>query len=317
MGEKIKILLSTHHTIDYGLDTLYDGLCRVLGHENIFEYPTKSTLHGFILDGYSHHPMYFNYPRGTSDDKKIAMLQNNEFDIILVNSRIKRDKFFDIVVEKSKEIPTFVIDVIDFNHEDVELLDKVNARLCFKRECYKDRVYDSRVTPMSLSYSEKYVPTEDVDKSNFIFWIGRGYSKRYRYIDIVKDMVELPSILIVTKGKKALYGQKEYSQKLLSSKVALNFKGYGWDNVRYYGIPAHRTLLFSKVLPIYVEHEFTDGDNAVFFHDIKEMKEKLTYLLNNPDYVDKLRLRGYEHFLKYHTTAKRAKQMLDKIGKFI
>jgi len=309
----MKILLCTHFNIDYGLDTLYDGLCRVLGHENIFEYLTKSTLHGSVEKKYEHFPMYFDYPINTTDDKKFAMLKNNEFDVILVNSRIKRDKFFDIIVEKSKEIPTFIIDMRDFNDIKTDLFKELNAKLYFKREYYKDRIHDSRVVPLSFSYSEKYVPAINVDKPNFMFWAGRGYSKRYRYLDVVEEMVDLPSIIYRTKKRKIIYNQKEYSQKLLSSKVALNFKGYGWDNLRYYEIPAHGTLLFSRVLPLKVENAFTDGYNAVFFHNIEEMKEKLAFLIDNPDYVDKLRIRGYEHFIKYHTTAKRAEQMLDKI----
>jgi len=308
----MKVLFYTHFNVDYGLDTLYDGLCRVLGHENVFEYPTKDTLHGSIVEKYSHFPMYFDYPIKASDYKK--MLEDNEFDLILVSSRINRDEFFDTVIEKSKEIPTFIVDMDDFNGIETDLFEEVNARLYFKRECYKDLIYDSRVVPLSFSYSEKYIPDINVDKPNFIFWAGRGYSKRYRYLDAVKELVkDLPSIIYRTEHRKIIYSQKEYSRNMLSSKVALNFKGYGWDTIRYYEIPAHGTLLFSRFLPICVENDFTDGHNAVFFNDIEEMKEKLTFLINNPNYVDKIRIRGYEHFMKYHTSTKRAEQMLDKI----
>ena len=301
----MKILFYTYPNIDYGLDTLYDGLCRVLGAENVFDYPIKPTLHGDIVKKYAHFPMYFGYP-----EKDIP----NDFDVILVSGRVVRDEFFEIIKEKSKTIPTFIVDMTDFNAIDTDLMEEVNARLYFKREYWSGTPYEIRITPLSFSYSEKYIPKLSTDRPDFIFWAGKGYSKRYRYINIVEELVkDLPHIIHITQQRRTVYNQKEYSNKLSSSKVALHFKGYGWDTIRYCEVPAHGTLLFAKSHPLVIENDFTDGENAVYFYEKNEMKEKLKYMISHPDYVDKIRIKGYEHFLKYHTSTKRAEQMLGKI----
>ncbi|MDD5013717.1 MAG: glycosyltransferase [Atribacterota bacterium] len=314
----MKILFCTHDDVDYGLDTLYDGLCRVSGYENIFEYPTRATLHGSIREKYSHFPIYFDYPTIADDCQKIAMLEEDEFDLILINSRIKIDAFFELLVEKSKKIPTFILDMSDFPPIEEDLINRLNALAYFKREYYKDKSYSNKIYPLSFSYSPQYIPDMDIEKNYHLFWAGRGYSKRYRYLKLAEEITKnLPKVMVVSKKMRTIYNQKEYSQKLLQSRIALNFKGYGWDNLRYYEIPLHKTLLFSKRHPLVIENDFTDGHNAIFFSSLEEMQEKLLFLLSNPDYVDRVRIRGYGHCIKYHTTTRRAEQMLRKIRKVV
>ena len=43
-----RILFITHPRLHYGLDVLYDGLCSVLGDENVVDFPWKPWLHGEI-----------------------------------------------------------------------------------------------------------------------------------------------------------------------------------------------------------------------------------------------------------------------------
>ena len=114
-------------------------------------------------------------------------------------------------------------------------------------------------------------------------------------------------------GSERVFTQKEYSSALLDSKIGLNLRGYGYDSLRYYEIPAHGALLFSLKFPIVIENEFSDGDNAIFFSDVEEMKSKFAYLIKHPKLVHDLSIKGHEHFMQYHTTEQRAKQLLERI----
>jgi hypothetical protein len=56
-----RVLVITHDRSDYGLDTLYDGLVREIGGDNIEEFPWKPMLHGQDPDAV-HIPLPFGYP---------------------------------------------------------------------------------------------------------------------------------------------------------------------------------------------------------------------------------------------------------------
>jgi hypothetical protein len=317
----MKILFCTYSFSDYGLDNLYDGLCQLLGYENVIEYPDKSMLHGVKDNRYAWYPQFFDYPRVMKDEQKIEMLKNNEFDIILVGCRDKTDftdkrsykkiagykQILSLLREKSKTIPIYLIDQSDAIKVNYGLIRDLNSRLYFKREyveCNNDKI-----VPFSFSYSEKKIPNIDTERLNDIFWAGTrkfGNSQRHLFLDPLEKR----------RGKLFFNGWKQhkYCTKLLSYQICLNLKGQGDDTVRYYEIPAHGALLFSQKLDIIIDNEFIDGKTAVFFSSPTEMMEKLQYCLNNKDYTDRIRLAGHEHFKKYHTSKIRAEQLLNRIN---
>lgn len=314
----MKILFCTYTFSDYGLDTIYDGLCKVYGAENVLEYPNKPSLHGERRNSYLWYPHFFNYQITKTDKEKIDMLRNNKFDIILVGCRRNHDfrttrekkgnstqqEMFNIL--KETNTPLFLIDQSDSDKCNIELIDELKAKLYFKREYYKDRKYDKRIVPFNFSYSD--IPI-DTKKTNSIFWAGKRYKhKLYNREPYIRACEE-------TIGKKFYnaYKQSKYSEEMANSRIGLNLKGVGNDTVRYYEIPAHKALLFSQKLDIVIENDFKDGETAIFFRNIDEMKEKLKYCLKNKDYVDRIRNAGYEHFKKYHTSKVRAKQLIDYI----
>ena len=57
-----RILIMCHNHSDYGLDTLYDGLIRLLGPDNVIEFPWKPTLHGQAPVRSHGYPCTFNHP---------------------------------------------------------------------------------------------------------------------------------------------------------------------------------------------------------------------------------------------------------------
>ena len=69
-------------------------------------------------------------------------------------------------------------------------------------------------------------------------------------------------------------------------------------------------MLLAERPPIRIPHNFIDGETAVFFDDLPELEEKLTYYLAKPQEAARIAAAGHRHFLKYHTTAARAGQLL-------
>jgi len=86
-----RILVITHTNSDFGMDSLYDGLCQVLGADNVVEFPWKPCLHGQereVADGY---PCTFDHP-GTpmTAEQFIEALRAGQFNLILFADMVER-----------------------------------------------------------------------------------------------------------------------------------------------------------------------------------------------------------------------------------
>lgn len=314
----MKILYCNYLHVDYGMDTLFDGLCRVLGSENVFDYPQKKSLHGGGSCIFWKYPCQFEYPYTASDGEKMQMLEEDKFDAIFVGAGGRKDfrtnhripttpeveESFNLIKEKSKKIPTYIIDYGDDPNVNHSLASSLNCRLYFKREYLKDIDYEPWVTPLSFSYSEKYLDKiQDIPKENDFFLSGAETDRRKPYFEALKKAYNF-----IPEGY--LY-QKLYSNSLSRSKIGINLKGNGNDTVRYYEIPAHNALLLSQKLDIVIENEFTDGTTALFFDSPDEMLDKLGWCLKNN--VENIAKAGHAWLRKYHTTEVRARQVLNKI----
>ncbi len=313
----MKILFCTFQFPDYGLDTLYSALYEQLGAESIFEYPEKGILHGEKHNRYVNYPIFFNLPKIKTDAEKFEMLRNNEFDYIVIGCRAYAnytynrnhhrhhdDDFFTLIKEKSRDLPTILVDQGDDRGINYSLIQALNAKLYLKRELLKNDPSDPLVKPFNFSYPG--VP-HDIH-SNFIldlFWAGKVSPTREPYILAAEELLN-------TKFYNR-YRQSVYKKTLAEYKIGLNLKGLGNDTVRYYEIPAYGGLLFSEKLDIVIENDFKDGETAIFFESTDEMKEKLLYCLHHESFVDKIRLAGFKWFTKYHSNKVRATQFMEKI----
>jgi hypothetical protein len=315
----MKILYCTFSHCDYGTGSLYNGLCQLLGSQNIYEFPIKPSFHGDTSDSYRYYPLFYNYPENKGSRENL--LKKNFFDIIIVccdcdhdfrynrhTRKTDNQAFFELLKKKSQTTPTFLVDQGDsagINHTAIK---DYNAKLYFKRELYPDDTAACPVLPLSFSYSTQNVPTNEPRVNDF-FWAGNVLPNRRPFVDVYEKFRRKPSFNRWTQSK--------YSGKLLNHKIALNLKGLGNDTVRFYEIPAHGALLFSEKLDIVMDHPFTDGKNAVFFNDVDDMKTKLDYYLKNELAAEKIRKAGFLWYKKYHTSKARAKQLMTKIKQVI
>lgn len=303
----MKILFFVGNEVDYGTDVIYDGLCRILGCENVLEYPERPTWHSKKVGRSLRYPCLFDYPVVKTEEDKIGMLKNNEFDCIFASCRVEEpgkinprygSEFYELLKEKSKIIPTIIIDQGDRSGILDKIRAELNCRLYFKRE----HLGETSAIPLNFAYSEKYIPENiNTERTIPIFWAGMWNSYRKKYLNACENL------------SRNIFSQEDYRKRLLGAKIGLSLRGFGFDTVRYYEIPAHGALLFAEKVPITIQNNFMDGDTAVFFESEEELKDKLGYLLNNPEYADKIRIKGHEWLKKYHTGAVRASQILEHI----
>jgi hypothetical protein len=313
-----RILVITHDNSDYGMDSLYDGLCRVIGSENVVEFPWKPTLHGQTPEAALNYPCVFDYPGSPkSPDAIEAELRHGQFDLILFADVVQL-AYRDTVrrfIAASTDTPIVVYDPWDDSHSllpsVLDYLGRPSVTAYFKREMLAGYDYGPNSYPLPFGYPDGLVPEEvNSERTRDLFWAGkRLFGTRSLYLDWLAARFG--------KDLDQRFSQEEYQAAIRSARIGLSLFGYGYDTVRYWELPAHGVMLLAERPPLRIPHDFLDGESAVFFDDLPELEEKLDYYLSHPEVVAKIATAGREHFLRYHTTTSRARQFLGRLESLI
>lgn len=313
-----RILVITHDYSDYGMDTLYHGLCTLVGKENVIEYPWKPTLHGQNIEAANNYPCVFNYPGDPiSVDQIEHDLRRGKFDLILYGDVVQMACGGDVkrLVNANPCIPVVLYDTWDDCYTPLEtVLDYVGRKrfdLIFKREMLDGVDYGPDTFPLPFGYAEKLVCSmPNNHKKNPLFWAGKKeYGLRPLYVQSLENRLGY--------CLDQYYDQSTYQSKLNGSQIGISFFGCGFDSVRFWELPAHSVMLMAERPPIRIPHNFTDGQNAVFFDDLPEMEAKLDYYLNRPGEVARIAAAGHAHYLKHHTCVSRARHMLGRVDQVL
>jgi hypothetical protein len=105
----------------------------------------------------------------------------------------------------------------------------------------------------------------------------------------------------------------KYMEIFSKSKISISVSGGGFDTYRYWEIPYSGSMLLSEKPCILIPNNFEEGVSASFFKDLKELKEKLDFYLNNNESAE-IAKNGRKLLMKYHTSVRRAKYLLDSLN---
>jgi len=306
-----RILFVSHELMDYGLDVLYDGLCTVLGEGNVVDFPWKPTLHGDVMQDLAHYPSSFNRSGVRHSLEEIcAMLERGRFDWILFGHTARRleREMIRRLLASAGQTPCVIVDAGDDcgdnRHAIAKDLGMKSVAAYLKREMLTCAEYAPNTFPMPFAYADNRVPADaSGERPVGLFWAGhRNFSLRRLYLMRLEELLG--------EDYSALYEPDQYSKALTASQIGLNLFGGGFDTVRYWELPAHGCMLLSERPPIHIPHNFRDGESAVFFDDLPELEDKLTYYLAHPDETRAIAMAGHEHFKRHHTASARARHLL-------
>jgi hypothetical protein len=104
---------------------------------------------------------------------------------------------------------------------------------------------------------------------------------------------------------------EEYVRIIRQSKTALSLRGLGWDTYRYYDIASLGTCLISEYLPIEIQNNFINKEEAVFFDDFSDFTRKFEWALKNN--WQEIGDAGKEKFDLWHVPTQRAQRVLNTI----
>ncbi len=310
-GRPPRVLFITNPRPHYGLDVLFDGLCGVLGAENVIDFPWKATLHGEPPTDQRDYPCMFGHPGTRLDLDGVAKrLCAGAFDLILFGDVELAVPEADArrLIEAAGDIPLFIVDAQDEpNDYRPAVLRHIGASAAtgyFKREMLTCVDYGPAVFPLPFGYPDGRVPAAaSVNRPEPFFWAGhRSAGLRRLYVERIEQMLN--------RKFDAQYTQQEYVDALSRTRIGLNAFGFGFDTVRYWELPAHGCMLLSERPPIRIPHNFRDGESAVFFDDLADLEAKLEHYLAHPDEAAAIATRGREHLMEFHTGSARARQLL-------
>ena len=97
------------------------------------------------------------------------------------------------------------------------------------------------------------------------------------------------------------------------SNIGLSFRGVGYDTGRYWEVPMLGKCLMAQRTPLWIPNDFVDGESALFFSSIVEMREKFKKYYTKSDEWMEIARNGQKKFLKFHTPEKRVSYLLDVI----
>jgi len=125
-----------------------------------------------------------------------------------------------------------------------------------------------------------------------------------------------PVIAVERRGVKL--SPREYYELMARSKMALSVRGGGFDTLRYWEIPATKTVLLSEQPDIEIPNNFVHEQQALFFKpDLSDLVGLVRSYARDERLCAEIAQRGYEHLLRHHTCERRAEYVLETCRRII
>ena len=255
-----------------------------------------------------------------------------EFDaVVIASSKVGSfETYLEIVDRIPSRVPVIFVDGGDRSgigedltiYERPELLSQATEKrpfdLVFKREYNLENTYADNVYPFPISFNTDRLPSIPAGyKYDVSFWAVETHDIRTRALTLLEDRYDCRSNGTVRDQKFSQYKRKGefYLQELAQCRIVLNFRGGGWDTMRYWEVPAVGAFMMTQKPGIKIPDDFVDGRDVVYCSDdLSDLTELCDYYLKNESKRESIALSGKQHLLKYHTDEARAKFLLEKIS---
>lgn len=323
----MRVLYINRKKPDYLQDLSYTGLVKLLGAKNVIEYPWNTRYHL----NYRKYPKNIGQMKGTFFDSIKAQLNKKVFDVVVVASCHPEtiDMYEKILNDIPSSVKTVFLDGGDMPEiaGDLERIgNKENYNkiisfrefdYIFKREYLIDKQYDSNVYSLPFSFNYDHLPKlAENYKYDVAFWAVESDPIRTKALELIEDRYDCRENG-TTKNqimKKYKRKGKYYLQELSACKIGLNFRGVGWDTLRFWEIPAVGGFMISQKPQIIIENDFTDGENLVYCKDdLSDLTDLCDYYLKNDEKRRKIAQNARRHIEQFHTDIHRAKKIIETI----
>jgi hypothetical protein len=326
-----KILFINSYKPDYLQDIVYQGLVQILGKKVVFDYPFNINFHVPLR----------KYPRNLAYNKGIPILNFSldfkTFDAVILGSA-KPDVFetyLKILHKIPDSTPVVFVDGGDFEAiggdltrlNRSELYNSAIARrqfdLIFKREYMQNTQYENNVFPLPFA---SYTPGFTMNTSqkfayDVSFWAVESHPVRTKVLHLLENSFDCkqngtePSQVFAKYKRKGL----RYLEELAACKVVLNFRGAGWDTLRYWEVPLmSRSLLVSQNPQIVIPNNLVDKEEIIYVKDdLTDLLDVCQYYLDHENQRNEIVQQAAVKIQKYHLPIHRATIVMSELEKLV
>jgi hypothetical protein len=324
----MKVLYINRNKFDYLQDLVYTGLIKTLGPTNVVELPWNNKFH----INFKNYPKNIGLYKGAIMQSVLNRFTAKEFSIVIVASchPDTLTTYLEIVKTLPSSVVTVFIDGGDWpavagdlgRLGGMELYEKIISIRpfdhIFKREYLIDKSYDDNVHPLPFAFNFDRLPKISGEKKyDVAFWAVESDPIRSSVLDMIQDKFDCKNNGSVKNQVMKKYKRKGsfYLQELARCKISLNFRGAGWDTLRYWEVPALAGFMISQRPGIKINNNFIDGKEIVFCNDdLSDLLDLCHYYLKNEDEREKIARRALAKMKDYHTDIHRAKEIISVCG---
>lgn len=325
----MKILFIGSTKYDYLQDILFSGLYKILGSKN--------------LKTVNFHKNYFlplkDYPKNLGFNKSSFLTYSpfgvdfSKFDTVIVGS--SKPDAFKAYKKILPKIPDHCkIIYIDGGDEpdiggDLKRLNVAHLYpnkterpfdFIFKREFLINKKYDENVYPLPFGFNfDRIEHIKRLDfKYDVSFWAVESDPIRSKALKLIQDKFDCAENGTKLNQNFSDYNRKGdfYLEELNRCKITLNFRGGGWDTLRYWEVPAMGRFMVSQKPGILIPDDFIESQHIIHpKEDLSDLVEICNYYLSNENEREKIAKSAEEHSRKYHSDTARAQYLMDIIAK--
>ena len=321
----MKVLYINRNKFDYLQDLVYTGLVKTLGVSNVVELPWNNKFHL----NFKKYPKNIGLYKGGLIRSLFNKADVKQVDIVIVASchpdTLKT--YLDIAPDIPASTPTVFLDGGDWP-EVAGDLDRLGGKQLydeavsvrpfdhiFKREYLADEEYEDNIHPLPFAFNFDRKPKlYDEYKYDVAFWAVESDPIRTAALDLIQhefDCAENGSIKNQVMKKYKRKGSF-YLQELARCRISLNFRGAGWDTLRYWEVPSLAGFMISQKPGIVIENNFEHEKEIVFCKDdLSDLLDLCRYYLEHDDKRREIGRNALSKVKSFHMDIHRAQKILD------
>jgi len=184
----------------------------------------------------------------------------------------------------------------------------------------------SKLKPLPLSYIENpnFKPSDSKTINvSYIVNLHKSLNLKHKLstINILKERISIAKVLKQFKNSFIYLGSEHrkglphetYLKILSRSLCAVSTYGMGFDTVRYWEIPYSGSVLISRRPKTLIPNNLKEGKHAFFFDNLKELKQHVEYIIEDPDTALKIGKEARKFVMKYHSPEARARTIINAL----
>lgn len=326
----MKILYICSKKFDYLQDLTYSGLVKLLGKQQVTDYPWNPK---FNLP-HKQYPKNLGYT-GISF-RLFETVDPAKYDLVIL-AAAKPDALamYESILPKIKHLPVLFLDGGD--------LARIGGD--FYRLKIGDR-YEAvmRQRPFDIILKREYIPAEHAGMPNVFpfpfsfpynlhvntlpeqekkydvsFWGQQEPAIRANALTMLQDKYDCAQNGTTLNQDFSTYKRKGrfYLEEISRCKIVLNFRGGGWDTMRYWEVPAAGSFMISQRPQITIPDNFEDGKHLVYCSDgLEDLLEIIDHYLQRPAEREAMAAAAKAHLQQYHLNTSRAQALLNIVQQF-